>query len=177
MSNEPKTTNEILAEQIRNIRTLRGLSQQELAREIAKVGELVPRGTIARTEAGERDVPLSQVIAFALALDVAPTSLFLPLNSSEPVALTRGKVASARQVRQWFRGQRPLSDGDPRRYFDVVADDDRRALEDVSLRYLLSRVQALVETWGEDDREGAANIVDEINAELDRMRASLERAR
>jgi transcriptional regulator with XRE-family HTH domain len=171
-----KTPNEILSEQLAEYRERRRLSQREFALKVTEEQRLlVSRATIARTEAGERHVPLSELLAFATHLGVAPPSLFLPRNGSEPVQITPTKVVSARQARLWIRGQAPLPDGDQREYLDAMPEEDWRAYEDAGLRFLLASVQRLVDAAVDDDRDAMADAVDAINDEIERLRTAQNR--
>jgi transcriptional regulator with XRE-family HTH domain len=175
---DAKSPDAVFAEQLASARERRGISQRDFARKVTTEEKaLVSRATIARTEAAQREVTLAEVIAFAAVLNVSPSALILPLNGSEPVALTPARTVTARVARRWIRGQVPLPGADVRAFADLVADEDRRAMEDVSLRFILDRVEELVAATVDEDRDAAADAVDKINDELQRMRAALERNR
>jgi len=94
----------VFGARVREIRQLRGLSQTELARRVP-----IDRTTLNKIERGKRsDVAISQLFAFAEALEVAPVHLLSPRQTDEAVELTvGGRVVSGREAREWVRGIQP----------------------------------------------------------------------
>jgi transcriptional regulator with XRE-family HTH domain len=128
--------------------------------------------TIAKTEKGERSVTLDETLALAAALDVSPSRLFLPTKGLARVAITPERVVSPRVARQWVRGQQPLPGQDEQTFRTDVSDDERQAMQEISVQALLHEVQSLVTATIREDRNAMADAVDAINDELERLRSS-----
>ena len=141
----PKRPSEVIAEQIRTLRTRHGWSQQQLADRMRDFGWEIDRGAIAKVELGQRGVTLDEGFVFALALDVAPVFLFLPLEEDEPTAIAPKLAVSPEDARVWFAGERPVGDQDVRFY-----------LTEVPKRKLLERM----EIYGWVDEEHTRNVKD-----------------
>jgi transcriptional regulator with XRE-family HTH domain len=118
-----KRPSQVAAERIRALRKRHGWTQRQLADRLAELGSPVDRVAIAKIELGQRGLPLDEAFVFALALDVAPINLFLPIEE-EDVQVASRTVASSATLRDWFVGKHPLGgpDGgqDPRVYFSEV---------------------------------------------------------
>jgi transcriptional regulator with XRE-family HTH domain len=92
----------IFARRVNEIRQLRGLTQTELARRVN-----IDRTTLNKIERGARgDVSISQLFAFAEALEIAPVYLISPRRTDENVELG-GRTVSGREARAWVRGTPP----------------------------------------------------------------------
>jgi transcriptional regulator with XRE-family HTH domain len=102
------TPAEVFAKRVKEVRQLRAFTQAELARKLS-----IDRTTLNKIEAGTRgDVSISQLFAFAEALDIAPVYLISPHRNAERVELTvGGRVISGREARAWVRGQGPPMTG------------------------------------------------------------------
>lgn len=61
----------------------------------------------------------------AMALDVAPVALLVPLDN-RPVRLTSARVEDANDVRAWVRGEEPLPGVDEQFFRTEVSVDDLR---------------------------------------------------
>jgi transcriptional regulator with XRE-family HTH domain len=121
-----KTLREQFAEQIRETRKRRGMTQQGLADRLNQLGAQIDRTAVAKTERGTRELALPELFAFALALDVAPVHLLVPIDSDEPMRLAPNLEASPYEARQWIRGFLPLLQ-DPRPYFTIVPQSEFEA--------------------------------------------------
>lgn len=88
----------------------RRLSYAELSRKLADMGREIPPLGLRRIESGERKVDVDDVVALALALDVSPLALLLPVEASSLVA--QGDQYDAMRIWDWARGHRALA-GDP----------------------------------------------------------------
>lgn len=55
---------------------------------------------------------LAESIAFAVALDVSPVSLFLPLTRADDIQLAPAHTADVETAYQWIRGDHPLNEKD-----------------------------------------------------------------
>ena len=121
-SNEPgevRSPSVLLGERIRELRTDRGWSLQDLADRMREHGVKLHKTTVAKVETAERRVPLDELLTFAYVLDVAPVHLFVPpeLQRSDvriEVApdITPGPVG----LRAWMRGEVALTGQDERRF-------------------------------------------------------------
>lgn len=111
-SEKPKRPGEVLAHRVREIRARRGWTQQQVADRLAAVGYPSHRLTVAKIEKGGTradNAPLSEILALAAALDVAPVHLIVPLEDETAVAVTPGLVVPAAVARAWVRGKHPLA--------------------------------------------------------------------
>jgi hypothetical protein len=112
-----------------------------------------------RIEKGQRaDVRLSDLFAYALALDVAPIHLLVPLEDEGAIVVTESKTVSARRAREWIRGRALLRDADPRGFFNQLPESEQRTI---------------VEAWlagGMDDLHRAL-VQDRVDEVLDKLRS------
>jgi transcriptional regulator with XRE-family HTH domain len=119
--------NQVFAYRLRDARLTKQWSQQDLAEAMARVGHPINRATIAKIEAGARGVggehgrqpirrgqtsprgvSLEEAIALAVALDVPPPSLFLPIVREDDVELAPRVRVDVDTAHEWVRGDRPL---------------------------------------------------------------------
>lgn len=68
----------VVGDQIRRLRARRGITQQALSSRCARLGCDLPRGTVAKIEAGIRRVCDLEMLAIARALRVEMAELFPP---------------------------------------------------------------------------------------------------
>jgi len=103
-----------LARRVREVRTARGWSAQEVARRCAALGlPGLDRSTIANIESGRRRrVGVDELLVLALALGVAPVHLLVPLDE-QWYAVTPDRVTGTSRVREWLRGNWPMHGADP----------------------------------------------------------------
>lgn len=123
-----KTLRQTTAEQTRELRKRRGMTQQDLADRLNHLGAQIDRTAVAKIEAGNRELALAELFAFALALDVAPVHLLVPIDSDEPIRLAPNLEASPYETRAWIRGAMPLFQ-DPRAYFSTVPTTEFEAAD------------------------------------------------
>jgi transcriptional regulator with XRE-family HTH domain len=108
---EPGPTALRTAENLRRIRQERGLSYAELARRLAGLGHSIIDTGLLKIEKGERRVDVDDLVALAVALDVAPNTLMLPRVTSQANAheVTEGGTpARAEELWGWALGEYPL---------------------------------------------------------------------
>lgn len=87
-----------------------------------------------RIETGKKaDVSLSDVFAYALALDVRPIDLIVPLDDEAPVAVTPSSVISARKARAWIRGDALLREQDWLNVFRQRPKTEQRTMVEAAL--------------------------------------------
>jgi transcriptional regulator with XRE-family HTH domain len=177
----PLRPSEVFVEQMRIQRARKGWTQKQLAARLAKLGFVVHQTTIGKWEAGERRISLDEALAISVALDVDPAHMvagsYSNLAFSSPSIALSSKTppVSARQMRMWVRGLRPVWGQDERRYYTEVGPDEWRAMQRPGVLGLLRAVQELVDAFADDDREAAVEIVEIMREELDRQHRALER--
>lgn len=93
-----------LAEQIASIRAHRRMTFVELSARLAAIGQPIPILGLRRIERRERQVSVADLLALALALDVAPVDLIVPATA-EHVAVTATVNMRAAVAREWIRGE------------------------------------------------------------------------
>lgn len=76
---DPGPTAQTVAANLRTLRTLRGMSQADLAAALAERGHVVPELGIRRMEKAQRAVTVDDLVVLALALDCSPAALLVPL--------------------------------------------------------------------------------------------------
>lgn len=133
---EPITVGQVFAYRLRDARLSRRWKQQDLADAMAAIGHPINRATIAKIEKGAtgvggavhgssrptgstqaRPVSLTEAVAFAVALNVAPVNLFVPISGDDKVQLTPSRVVETSTAQRWARGDESLDpDGDDRFY-------------------------------------------------------------
>lgn len=98
----------VAAERIRKARDVKGLTQGALADAVTQLGHPMHQSAIAKIEAGQRKITLDDLLVLAVALDVPPPLLFLPIDTDEDLALTPTKKAYSWRVWEWLHGEEPL---------------------------------------------------------------------
>ena len=130
---DTKTANsspgEIFQRRLHQARRAQGVSQRDLVARLSNVGQSMNQAAIARIERGERKVSIDEAFAIAVALDVAPLSLFLPITGNEPVALAPGLEIDQAKARRWARGEVPLSPTSFRSYLEQTSGEVRVSTE------------------------------------------------
>jgi transcriptional regulator with XRE-family HTH domain len=125
--NRALSINQVFAYRLRDVRLSKRWNQQQLAEQMGRIGHPMNRSTIAKIEAGARGVggehgrapvksgqtsarpvSLDEAIAFAVALDVSPASLFLPIVREDDIALTPTARVDLDTAHAWLRGEHPL---------------------------------------------------------------------
>lgn len=123
------TATETVAARVKELRQRRGFSAQKLAeRCAANGGEHLDRSIIANLENGRRSgISIDEVYVLALALDVSPLHLFVPVEDV-PVRVGRWTTSSG-PVREWVRGTYPLPSQDSRIFRTEVPDPEWSTFE------------------------------------------------
>lgn len=100
-----------VAANVRQLRQARGLGLAELSTRMSAAGQPVSLGALSKVENGDRRVDADDLVALAVALDVAPSRLLLPTTAGdEPVDLTPATSVSEREAWGWAAGSDPLPD-------------------------------------------------------------------
>jgi transcriptional regulator with XRE-family HTH domain len=104
------TISETVGQQIARARARRGWTQQALADALKDCDKDTPlnRAAVAKIESGVRGITLDEVTLIAVALNVPPVRLFLPLEEGEPVTLAASVEVPAWFAYEWFIGREPL---------------------------------------------------------------------
>jgi transcriptional regulator with XRE-family HTH domain len=113
---EPITA--VIATHVRSLRESLGLSQEDLAVELNKVGVPWKRATVVNLEtrapgsrgksAGRDAVTVEELLGLALVLGVPPVGLLYDLHTDEPTPITNQLDASPMEAALWTIGRRPL---------------------------------------------------------------------
>jgi transcriptional regulator with XRE-family HTH domain len=158
-----KSPSQVARQRIKELRNRHGWSQQQLADRLAELGSPMDRVAIAKLE-GEtkpRGLSLDEALLFALALDVAPTNLFLPLDEDEDVQIAPNVTVPMAAARKWVVGARPLDAQDWRLYYSEVPEKDflaHRALGNMEHREFMDDFQRVQREYRESiqkhQREG-----------------------
>jgi transcriptional regulator with XRE-family HTH domain len=165
------TADQVIADQTRWLREQRGISQQRLADSLGWT-----QSQVARLELGKRAVTVSDLLALAWALDVAPVYLIAgSFTAGGDVPVTERLRVSPGDMRKWVRGYEPLPGTNYRRYFENIPDDEWFANRDLAeqrreLAEYFERTEELLES-GEAEQEDA--LADERH----RRRQQLDAAR
>ncbi|MFE9793511.1 hypothetical protein ACFYRL_17435 [Streptomyces goshikiensis] len=115
-----------VARRVREVRKRRDLTAEQLAQRLQAVGLPWERGTVVKLEAGYRqNVGVAEVFALAVALDMSPLHLLVPLDN-RACQVTPNRTESANTVRAWVRGEEPLPGMDAHAYRTEVSVEDMR---------------------------------------------------
>lgn len=122
-----------IAQRVKELRGRRGWTAAQLGKALDKHGIRWDRFTVANLENGKRqNVTVQELFALALALDVSPTSLIVPLDD-RPYQVTPTRTEHSDMVRAWVRGEEPLPGTDERTYRAEVSLADMRKAHTTTL--------------------------------------------
>lgn len=113
------TADHVVGAGVRALRERRGISQQELGDALGW-----PQSTVARLELGKRPVSVSDLLALAWALDVAPVYLLDGSFQTSDVPVQQTLRIPTPHARKWIRGGEPLPGLNYRAYFENIPDDE-----------------------------------------------------
>ncbi len=101
-----------VSENIRRVMTARGLSYEDLSRELGRIGRPILATGLVKVVNGTRRVDVDDLLALSIALRVNPSTLLLPPSTGrdETYNLTGASSVPAHQVWDWADGQAPLFD-------------------------------------------------------------------
>lgn len=91
---------------VRVLREARRLTYAELSRQLADLGRDIPPLGLRRIESGDRKVDVDDLAALAIALNVSPLALLLPIADGPIVS--RGDSFPASVIWDWGTGGKPL---------------------------------------------------------------------
>lgn len=96
------------------------MGQAELAQRVSDLGVPLRVNSISRLENGTRVADVAELLALAVALDVAPNRLLLTADANdEAVELTPNLSVAARWAWRWAAGDQPLPKDGVARYGDT----------------------------------------------------------
>lgn len=158
---------DVVAAQLRAHRAAEGISAQGLAERCAVLGmPSLNRSVLANIENGRREgaVSVDELFVLAVALNMPPLALLLPLGGDAKVEVAPKLEAHARAVLEWATGQEPL----------VVDRKERRApwaggrSWEVAAQpfYLFERLREMEERL--DDVDIAVRLAEEPSASLEK---------
>jgi transcriptional regulator with XRE-family HTH domain len=99
----------VFGKRVREARKRKNWTQKQLAERLAGLGQSFDQSRVAKVENGQIALtPLRDVFAFAMALDVAPIHLIVPLEDEMPAEITPKYDVPAPVAREWIRGNAPL---------------------------------------------------------------------
>lgn len=166
MDNE-QSPSDVVAARVRQVRGKRHMTVAQLAARCAELGApLLTEQALYKLEARRpgkrhpRPVTVDELLALALALDVAPVHLLVPPDDDqEPYPVTVAVTEISFRVRCWVRGLFPLARlpkvGDQRQYFSEVPADEFDAVQQGQCVVCSSRPPR---TWKQDsDGTGKAD--------------------
>lgn len=148
MSDGETSARYVVAANLASIRARVGMaSAQELADRVKEIGGRLDRAAISKIESKARNVSLDEALMLAVALDVSPVHLFLPLDDDAPVQLAP-KLApvKARDVREWLRGRAPLPTTNEKTFRTAWIPDSEWESRN-------ARVEEAYQDWVRADRE------------------------
>lgn len=155
----PVTPVATIAQRVKELRARRGWTAAQLGKELGKYDIRWDRFTVANLESGKRqNVTVNELFALALALDVAPTNLLVPLDD-RLYRITPTRTEDADTVRSWVRGEQPLPGTDERTFFAEASTQDMR-----------KRIDAYKERLDIGPHPEGEPIQGKIHREAERMR-------
>ncbi|WP_395105271.1 multiprotein-bridging factor 1 family protein [Actinomadura sp. SCN-SB] len=123
---ERPTPSDVVGARVREVRKRRGWTAAQLAARCTEAGAPeITASVVTDLETGRRDkttgrrrrnITVDELLALALALDVAPVHLLAPLKEGA-YWVTPGRAVKVGLLRHWIRGHEPLSDKTDRRTF------------------------------------------------------------
>jgi transcriptional regulator with XRE-family HTH domain len=130
---DAKRPSEVFGAQMGTVRGRRGLSLQDLADRLTRLGFPMDRTTLNKLENGRRGLSLDEALAIAAALDVSPLHLFVPIMDSEQLEIAPKVTAGAVRARKWLRGEQPLPIQDAFAFGEHLPAGEKAALRNTSL--------------------------------------------
>ncbi|MFG1826744.1 helix-turn-helix domain-containing protein [Microbispora bryophytorum] len=163
----------VVAKRVKEFRQAHGWSAQELARRCAEAGmPHLDRSIIANLESGRRAmITIDEVLTLAWVLSVPPLMMFLPLGSTDEIAITPDVAVHPGLALKWVMGEMepPTSDRKVAAHVDQAMF--RLAAQPLILYARLDDAQEAL-SRAENDlhwamEEGPADRVDKVAARRD----------
>lgn len=77
---------------------------------VSDLGLEISRSTLANLESGRRDIiTVPELLVLAVALDVAPVELVVPLGTEDVTEIVPGQLVSSTAAMEWIAGETALS--------------------------------------------------------------------
>lgn len=165
-----KRPSEVFAERMREARERKRWSQQDMADRLAEMGDPTDRATLARTETRARGLSLDDAVAYSAALGASFIHMVCPLDPAEPVAVAPKLVLPAGHVRDWMRAKRVIRPEDKRTFLTEAPEDEWIARQHVLIGVAVDRLQDVVDAVAREERDRAADLIDELNPLLAQIR-------
>ena len=164
-----QTPNQVVGERVRTIREARRLSQRELAARVQALGVRIHHPGIGKVEQGQRRLDVSELFAFAYALDVSPLHLMVPADDDAGgVAVTPDvTLTKSGNLRRWIRGHVPLAGQDGSRFYRIAvplseSDFDSFMLEQADHNRLVEAADDLRDAVARRDSAEVAQFLREV---------------
>lgn len=111
--NEPVDIRDSVRRRLRELRSERGLTAEQLAKRVQDLGGDLGRVAITKMESANpetrRKITVEHLWWLAAALNVSPIELVLPADDgAKRIALSEKAEASAKEMRAWCRGEGPM---------------------------------------------------------------------
>lgn len=161
-----RTPNQVAGERVRAIREARGLTLRDLATRLQALGVRIHHNGIGNVEKGDRRLDVSELFAFAYALDVSPLHLMVPADhDAGGVAVTPDVIlAKSGNLRRWMRGHVPLAGQRGSRYYEIAVplsehDFDSFMVEQAEHNRLVQAADDLRDAVARRDRAEVAQFL------------------
>lgn len=125
---------DVVAERVKEVRKRRDLTVVQLAQRCAELGASglteqalynIEGGRPARKQGPRRrNVTVEELLVLAVALQVAPIHLLVPLDGEQPYQVTLARTERSIRARLWIRGTLPLDPADSRLFYSEVPDSE-----------------------------------------------------
>ena len=108
-------TGQTVASNLRRLRESQNLTYAAVVKKLDGIGHPLLPLSLRRIEEGDRSVDADDLVALAIAYDVSPHRLLMPVAASEdaPVTITGAPEMPADRVRGWLGARNSLRDNDP----------------------------------------------------------------
>jgi transcriptional regulator with XRE-family HTH domain len=148
---------QVVARELRSWRERRGLTAQQLSDRIAQHGGKLSRQAISKIENEDRRVTLDELSSVAMALDVPPVLLTLPLGRDPMVQLAPNYTVPTWDAVKWWIGEIGREGGDDvgTAVLGYFRDHDELTR---TVLYNRSAETGLAQTWGERLRDLRKNM-------------------
>lgn len=127
------TPTQAAAQRMKELRVKRGLTAAQLAGRMTELGIPWDRSIVANLENGRRrSLSVDEMLGLAVALNVAPVHLLVPVDGdSEPYHITPAVATSRFRARAWIRGLslpwRLPKVADSRQFYSEVPEEEFKA--------------------------------------------------
>jgi transcriptional regulator with XRE-family HTH domain len=111
----------VIGNRVKTIREAHRISQRELAARVQALGVTIHHPGIGKIEQGKRKLDVSELFAFALALDVSPIHLILPPEAAT-VDVSDGRQINAYDLSSWMSGKASIEGQNIWRFSEVAAE-------------------------------------------------------